>query len=97
MQDRLIPSTPTFLQIQRASGSGLDTLQRLGVACIGTLITLKLALVATGVVFYPLWGPLVTAYKRTQAIKQRGRCACQPTGSSAYQHHVNGMPALACW
>ena len=35
-----MPSTPTFL-IQRASGSRLDTLQRLGVACIGTLITPK--------------------------------------------------------
>ena len=80
VQDRLIPSTPTWLQVQCCSGSSLDTLQRLGVTCIGTLITLKLALVATGALFYPVWGPLIQAFQRTQAIKQRGR--------RAFRHHA---------
>ena len=43
--------------------------------CIGTLVTLKQALVAKGVLFNPIWGTRITPCHRIQAIKQRDGCS----------------------
>ena len=48
-------------------------LQRLGVAGLVSLVSIKLVLLATGAVLYPLWGPVWTAYSRNQSLRQRGR------------------------
>ena len=74
MQERLLPLTPSAEQIKRASGNTLDVAQRIGVAALVSLVTVKVVLLATGAVLFPLWGPVWTAYNRNQSLRQRGRC-----------------------
>ena len=73
MQERLLPITPSAEQIKRASGSSLELVQRLGVAAVVSLVSIKIVLLATGAVLYPLWGPVWTAYSRNQGLRQRSR------------------------
>ncbi|KAK9798175.1 hypothetical protein WJX73_007134 [Symbiochloris irregularis] len=71
--DSLLPVTPSPEQLKKTSGSAYDLYQRIGVAAIVSLLTVKFVLVATTAVLYPLLGPLVQALNRNRKLRSQGR------------------------
>lgn len=71
--ERVLPITPSPEQIKRASGSPYDLYSRLGTAAFVSLLTIKVVLVATLAVLYPLLGPLLQALNRNRELRSKGR------------------------
>lgn len=73
MQESLLPVTPSPEQLKKSSGTAFDLYQRIGIAAVVSLLTVKFVLVATTAVLYPLLGPLFQALNRNRRLRSQGR------------------------